>query len=163
VGRVAWPRGPSRVNRYDPHKGVYSVGPALVMARHRIDGERALTMLNVRKVVDVAEAVVESHLLLPPPVSQTTDGDTQGLSAERLRFLGELAKPAALEPLRRAASGRDERTRRVNLGLTLDANLLENRHQVLAEAAYDCGRPSTASCATSDSTVARSQRSNARK
>jgi AmiR/NasT family two-component response regulator len=54
----------------------------ILMARHGIDEERAFTMLkshsrhNGRKVVDVAEAVVESHLLLLPPVSQTTDGDT---------------------------------------------------------------------------------------
>jgi AmiR/NasT family two-component response regulator len=53
------------------------------MARHGIDGERAFVMLrshsqrNGRKVVDVAEAVVESHLLLLlPPVAPATDGDT---------------------------------------------------------------------------------------
>jgi response regulator NasT len=55
----------------------------ILMARHGIDGERAFVMLrshsqrNGRKVVDVAEAVVESHLLLLlPPVAPATDGDT---------------------------------------------------------------------------------------
>jgi AmiR/NasT family two-component response regulator len=53
----------------------------ILMARHGIDEARAFTMLkshsqrNGRKVVDLAEAVVESHLLLLPPLSQTTDGD----------------------------------------------------------------------------------------
>jgi hypothetical protein len=42
------------------------------MARHAVTGDRAFEMLksrsqhNGRKVVDVAEAVVESHLLLLP-------------------------------------------------------------------------------------------------
>lgn len=54
----------------------------ILMARHGIDEERAFTMLkshsqrNGRKVADVAEAVVESHLLLLPQLSQATDGDT---------------------------------------------------------------------------------------
>jgi AmiR/NasT family two-component response regulator len=45
----------------------------ILMARHGIDETRAFEMLkahsqrNGRKVVDVAEAVVESHLLLLPP------------------------------------------------------------------------------------------------
>ena len=47
----------------------------ILMARHAIDQQRAFEMLrshsqhNGRKVIDVAEAVVESHLLLlsPPP------------------------------------------------------------------------------------------------
>lgn len=45
----------------------------ILMARHGIDESRAFEMLkshsqhNGRKVVDVAEAVVESHLLLLPP------------------------------------------------------------------------------------------------
>jgi response regulator NasT len=53
----------------------------ILMARHGVDEARAFTMLkthsqrNGRKVVDVAEAVVESHLLLLPPASETTDGD----------------------------------------------------------------------------------------
>ena len=54
----------------------------ILMARHGVDGERAFVMLkshsqrNGRKVADVAEAVVESHLLLLlPPVAPATDGD----------------------------------------------------------------------------------------
>ncbi len=45
----------------------------ILMARHGIDEARAFEMLkshsqhNGRKVVDIAEAVVESHLLLLPP------------------------------------------------------------------------------------------------
>jgi len=57
----------------------------ILMARHGIDEERAFTMLkshsrhNGRKVADVAEAVVESHLLLLPPLSEMTSvGDTPG-------------------------------------------------------------------------------------
>jgi len=53
----------------------------ILMARHGVDGERAFVMLkshsqrNGRKVADVAEAVVESHLLLLlPPVAPATDG-----------------------------------------------------------------------------------------
>ena len=53
----------------------------ILMARHGIDEERAFTMLkghsqrNGRKIVDVAEAVVESHLLLLPLV-QANDGNS---------------------------------------------------------------------------------------
>jgi AmiR/NasT family two-component response regulator len=63
-------------------RAVIEQAKGILMARHGIDDERAFTMLkshsrhNGRKVADVAEAVVESHLLLLPPVSQTTDGDT---------------------------------------------------------------------------------------
>jgi AmiR/NasT family two-component response regulator len=45
----------------------------ILMARHAIDADRAFQMLrehsqhNGRKVVDVAEAIVDSHLLLLPP------------------------------------------------------------------------------------------------
>jgi response regulator NasT len=45
----------------------------ILMARHAIDAEKAFEMLrghsqhNGRKLVDVAQAVVESHLLLLPP------------------------------------------------------------------------------------------------
>jgi response regulator NasT len=52
----------------------------ILMARHGIAQDQAFTMLkshsqrNGRKVVDVAEAVVESHLLLLPPMSPETDG-----------------------------------------------------------------------------------------
>ena len=50
------------------------------MARHGLDESRAFTMLrthsrrNGRKVADVAEAVVESHLLLLPPPVAAGDG-----------------------------------------------------------------------------------------
>ena len=46
------------------------------MARHAVNGEKAFDMLrshsqhNGRKLVDVAEAIVESHLLLLPPLPQ---------------------------------------------------------------------------------------------
>lgn len=52
----------------------------ILMARHGIDESRAFTMLkthsqqNGRKVADIAEAVVESHLLLLPPVASGGDG-----------------------------------------------------------------------------------------
>jgi AmiR/NasT family two-component response regulator len=54
----------------------------ILMARHGIDEARAFDMLrshsqhNGRKVVDVAEAVVESHLLLIPPDSSSASDDT---------------------------------------------------------------------------------------
>jgi two-component system, response regulator / RNA-binding antiterminator len=47
----------------------------ILMARHAIDADKAFELLrdhsqhNGRKLVDVAEAVVESHLLLLPPAS----------------------------------------------------------------------------------------------
>jgi AmiR/NasT family two-component response regulator len=56
----------------------------ILMARHGIDEERAFAMLkshsrhNGRKVADLAEAVVESHLLLLAPLSPATHGDTPG-------------------------------------------------------------------------------------
>ena len=56
----------------------------ILMARQGVDQAQAFAMLkshsrrNGRKVVDVAEAVVESHLLLLPPASQTIDGDEGG-------------------------------------------------------------------------------------
>ena len=46
----------------------------ILMARHSVDADRAFDMLrdhsqhNGRKVVDVAQAIVDSHLLLPPPL-----------------------------------------------------------------------------------------------
>jgi AmiR/NasT family two-component response regulator len=56
----------------------------ILMARHGIDEERAFAMLkshsrhNGRKVADLAEAVVESHLLLLAPLLPTTDADATG-------------------------------------------------------------------------------------
>jgi response regulator NasT len=55
-------------------RAVIEQAKGILMARHGIDQQRAFEMLrshsqhNGRKVVDVAEAVVESHLLLLPPV-----------------------------------------------------------------------------------------------
>ena len=52
----------------------------ILMARHGIDQEQAFEMLrthsqhNGRKLVDVAEAIVDSHLLLLPPLAQTPAG-----------------------------------------------------------------------------------------
>jgi hypothetical protein len=52
----------------------------ILMARHGIDESRAFTMLkthsqqNGRKVADVAEAVVQSHLLLLPRLAAAGDG-----------------------------------------------------------------------------------------
>src|SRR5436189_2106534 len=45
----------------------------ILMARHAVDADRAFQMLrdhsrhNGHKLVDVAQAIVDSHLLLPPP------------------------------------------------------------------------------------------------
>ena len=53
----------------------------ILMARHSIDQQRAFEMLrshsqrNGRKLVDVADAVVESHLLLLPPMDGTSVSD----------------------------------------------------------------------------------------
>jgi AmiR/NasT family two-component response regulator len=49
----------------------------ILMARHAIDADHAFDMLrghsqhNGRKVVEVAQAIVDSHLLLPPPASES--------------------------------------------------------------------------------------------
>ena len=54
----------------------------ILMARHAIDQQKAFDMLrdhsqhNGRKLVDVAAAIVESHLLLLPPLPQTSVHDT---------------------------------------------------------------------------------------
>lgn len=53
----------------------------ILMALHAIDQQRAFEMLrspsqrNGRKLIDVAEAVVESHLLLLPPMASTPHSD----------------------------------------------------------------------------------------
>jgi response regulator NasT len=50
----------------------------ILMARHSVDADRAFAMLrdhsqnNGRKVVDVAQAIVDSHLLLLPPPTEPT-------------------------------------------------------------------------------------------
>jgi AmiR/NasT family two-component response regulator len=52
----------------------------MLMAQHSIDADRAFEMLrnhsqhNGRKLVDVAQAVVDSHLLLLPPPPSTGGG-----------------------------------------------------------------------------------------
>jgi response regulator NasT len=59
----------------------------ILMARHGIDEGTAFEMLkshsqhNGRRVADVADAVVESHLLLLPPVASATHGlpDQEGV------------------------------------------------------------------------------------
>ena len=59
-------------------RAVIEQAKGILMARHAISQEKAFEMLrthsqhNGRKLVDVAEAIVESHLLLlPPPAVQT--------------------------------------------------------------------------------------------
>ena len=58
----------------------------ILMARHAIDQQSAFELLrshsqrNGRKIIDVAEAIVESHLLLltpPPQPPNTTHTDTR--------------------------------------------------------------------------------------
>ena len=68
-------------------RAVIEQAKGILMARHGVDESRAFTMLkshsqsNRRRVVDVAQAVVESHLLLLPPLTHATDGDP-GAAAE---------------------------------------------------------------------------------
>jgi response regulator NasT len=56
-------------------RAVIEQAKGILMARHAIAQERAFEMLrshsqhNGRKLIDVADAVVESHLLLVPPVA----------------------------------------------------------------------------------------------
>jgi AmiR/NasT family two-component response regulator len=56
----------------------------ILMARHSLDADRAFAMLrdhsqhNGRKLVDVAQAVVESHLLLIPPLPERTPAPQPG-------------------------------------------------------------------------------------
>jgi response regulator NasT len=57
-------------------RAVIEQAKGILMARHAIDGERAFGMLrdhsqhNGNKLADVAAAIVESHLLLLPPIRQ---------------------------------------------------------------------------------------------
>jgi hypothetical protein len=50
------------------------------MARHAVDAQQALELLrahsqrNGRKLVDIAEADVEGHLLLLPPIAWPAEG-----------------------------------------------------------------------------------------
>jgi response regulator NasT len=67
-------------------RAVIEQAKGILMARHSIDQVSAFEMLrshsqrNGRKIVDVAEAIVESHLLLlapPPQPPHTTHSDTR--------------------------------------------------------------------------------------
>jgi len=63
-------------------RAVIEQAKGILMARHGLDEGRAFAMLkshsqnNGRKVADVAQAVVESHLLLLPPLVPATGADT---------------------------------------------------------------------------------------
>jgi AmiR/NasT family two-component response regulator len=63
-------------------RAVIEQAKGILMARHAIDQQHAFEMLrshsqrNGRKLIDVAEAVVESHLLLLPPMGNTPYSDT---------------------------------------------------------------------------------------
>jgi response regulator NasT len=60
-------------------RAIIEQAKGILMARHGINAERAFEMLrdhsqhNGHKVVDVAQAIVDSHLLLaaPPPLTPT--------------------------------------------------------------------------------------------
>jgi len=69
-------------------RAVIEQAKGILMARHAVNSERAFEMLrshsqhNGRKVVDVAEAVVESHLLLlPPPAEAPAPARQAGFAA----------------------------------------------------------------------------------
>jgi AmiR/NasT family two-component response regulator len=57
-------------------RAVIEQAKGILMARHAVDADRAFDMLrghsqhNGRKVVDVAQAIVDSHLLLTPPLAE---------------------------------------------------------------------------------------------
>ena len=63
-------------------RAVIEQAKGILMARHGVGQDAAFEMLrshsqrNGRKVVDIADAVVESHLLLLPPVPQADDVNT---------------------------------------------------------------------------------------
>jgi response regulator NasT len=54
----------------------------ILMARHSVDADGAFDMLrnhsqhNGRKVVDVAQAIVDSYLLLPPPLAEAATAES---------------------------------------------------------------------------------------
>ena len=54
-------------------RAVIELAKGILMERHKIDKDRAFEMVRAqsqltgRKVIDLAEAIVDSHLLLPPP------------------------------------------------------------------------------------------------
>jgi AmiR/NasT family two-component response regulator len=65
-------------------RAVIEQAKGILMARHAINQERAFEMLrshsqhNGRKLADVAEAIVESHLLLLPPLPAQAPPSTDG-------------------------------------------------------------------------------------
>jgi len=67
-------------------RAVIEQAKGILMARHAIDSARAFELLrdhsqrNGRKIADIAAAIIESHLLLLPPVAQTS-GAPQPASA----------------------------------------------------------------------------------
>jgi AmiR/NasT family two-component response regulator len=67
-------------------RAVIEQAKGILMARHAIDQERAFAMLrehsqhNGRKLVDVAQAVVDAHLLLLPPLAQAPELLASGTS-----------------------------------------------------------------------------------
>ena len=65
-------------------RAVIERAKGILMARHAINGDRAFELLrsHARKVVDIAEAVVESHLLLLPPVVEPPTGREPGYAAK---------------------------------------------------------------------------------
>jgi AmiR/NasT family two-component response regulator len=60
-------------------RAVIEQAKGILMARHAIDQQRAFDMLrdhsqhNGRKLIDVAQAVVDAHLLLLPPLAQAPE------------------------------------------------------------------------------------------
>ena len=63
-------------------RAVIELAKGILMERHKIDKDRAFEMVRAqsqltgRKVIDLAEAIVESHLLLPPPAPQPPARET---------------------------------------------------------------------------------------
>ena len=61
-------------------RAVIEQAKGILMARHAIDAEKAFAMLrnhsqhDGRKLINVAEALLVSHLLLLPPVATATGG-----------------------------------------------------------------------------------------
>src|SRR6266566_1071372 len=78
-------------------RAVIEQAKGILMARHAITQETAFEMLrshsqhNGRKLIDVAEAIVESHLLLMPSPPQATARDGE-------RVDGQVARPRAKQP-----------------------------------------------------------------
>jgi response regulator NasT len=65
-------------------RAVIEQAKGILMARHAIDADRAFAMLrdhsqhNGRKLADVAAAIVDSHLLLLPPILQPDAAERRG-------------------------------------------------------------------------------------